>query len=87
MYRLTIGGISIIIASGWTNSAMIYIYLPILQLIFNKPCTIEFLQLAKKFLILGMLQPTFMGLLMLLIIMHFARDEKRRCDIQNSADE
>jgi len=54
-YRVIIGCISIVIMIGWSNSVMIYVYLPVLQLIFNKPCTLEFLELAKKFLVFGFL--------------------------------
>lgn len=45
-YRLIIGGMTLTIVSGWSNSVMIYIYLPIKQLIFNQGCTLEFLQAA-----------------------------------------
>ena len=52
-YRLFMGSIAILIASGWTNSVMIYIYLPILELLFDQSCTIDFLRDAQKTLVLG----------------------------------
>lgn len=36
--------------------------------------------MAQKFLVIGHFQPTTMGLLMLIIILYFAKDEKRRTE-------
>lgn len=85
-YRIFMGGIAILIASGWSNSILIYIYLPIKQLLFNGTCTEEFLRMAQKFLILGWVQPTLMGIFMLIIILFFAKDEKARTELRYSME-
>lgn len=79
-YRLIMGTISFVIMMGWTNSILVYIYLPIQLLVFNENCTMEFLEMAQKFLVIGYIQPTAMGLFMLVIILYFAKDEKRRTE-------
>jgi hypothetical protein len=85
-YRLFMGGIAILIASGWANSVMIYIYLPIVQLVFDGTCTMDFLRTAQKLLILGWIQPTLMGIFMLIIILFFAKDEKARMELRYSME-
>lgn len=42
--------------------------------------------MAQKFLILGYVQPLTMGLFMLIIILYFAKDEKRRTESKDTAE-
>ena len=74
-YRLITGTMFIVLIMGWSNSILVYIYLPLQLLLFDQDCTLDFLKMAQKLLVFGHFQPTTMGLLMLLIIMYFAKDE------------
>lgn len=66
---------------------MIYIYLPIKELIFDQSCTVAFLEDAQKLLVLGYIQPTMMGIFMLIIILFFAKDEKARAELRYSMEQ
>ena len=52
-FRFLIGGLIMIIMVGWSNSVVVYIYIPLRELIYNQSCTTEILLFAQKLLIMS----------------------------------